>query len=411
MRRRDLLAAAAVTGASAAWAGSSRAAGEASVRIGMIQPMSGGLAAYATEGQPAFDYMIRKINAEGGIKALGGAKIEIALADDASQPSRTASEARRLVTEAGCKFLMGSMLSGQMLAVTPVVDELKIPTLSIWAGGVKSPYMFSLGFPYDRGYADTMSSFITFLAKQKGFKISTVATAYSNYEAGQQVNNFLKPKLTAAGFKIVGDVPLDTKAQDQTAAAILLRSMKPDVVTGLVTPRDGILLQQARFNLSAYDSLYVGGTGGYTDLSLWKDLGREIGTKTLTRNLFGMTGFSAGAKLDSIQAIVKELNGADLKVPIGQAAIQAAQAARVLQATLEGSGGSTEPDALLKSLTAVKIPLGDPRLYLAKPEGLSFGPDRMLQDGSALFIQWTPEQTQEVVFPTQFAQVDPRPRS
>ena len=227
MRRRDLLASAAAVGLTGLMPREIFAADEKTVKIGMIQPMSGSYAAYATEGQPAFDYVIRKINAEGGIKALGGAKIEIVLADDASQPSRTATEARRLVTEAGCKFLTGSMLSNQMQAVTPVVDELKIPTLSIWAGGVKSASMFSLGFPYDRGYAQTMADFVKFLAKEKGFKIENVATVYSNYEAGQQVNNFLKPKLTEAGFKIVGDVPLDTKAQDQTSAVLLLRSMKP----------------------------------------------------------------------------------------------------------------------------------------------------------------------------------------
>ncbi len=410
MRRRDLLAGAAATGL-AALSRETFAADEKTVKIGMIQPMSGSYAAYATEGQPAFDYIVRKINAAGGIKALGGAKIEVVLADDASQPSRTATEARRLVTEVGCKFLTGSMLSNQMQAVTPVVDELKIPTLSIWAGGVKSTSMFSLGFPYDRGYAQTMADFVKFLAKEKGFKINNVATVYSNYEAGQQVNNFIKPKLTEAGFKIVGDVPLDTKAQDQTSAVLLLRSMKPDLAVGLVTPRDGILLHQARFNLSAYDIIFAGGTGGFTDLSLWKDLGKDIGTKVLTRNLFGMTAFSPGAQLESIQAIVKELTDAKLGVPIGQAAIQAAQAARVVQAMLEGSGGSMESDALLKSLAAVKIPLGDPNLYLAKAGGIAFGPDRMLSDGSAMFIQWTPEQTQQVVFPSKFAQVDPRPKS
>ena len=409
MRRRDVLTAATAAGAAAALPGRLRAQGAKTVKIGMIQPMSGGLAAYATEGQPAFNHVVKKINESGGIKSMGGARIEIVLADDTSQPARTAAEARRLVTESGCVMLMGSILSGQMLALTPVVDELKIPTLSIWAGGVKSPYMFSLGFPYDRGYAETMASFIAFLAKEKGFKIATVATAYSNYEVGEQVNHFLKPKLQAAGFKIVGDVPLDTKAQDQTSAMVLLRSMKADVVTGLVTPRDGILLHQARFNLSAHGSLYVGGTGGYSDYSLWKDLGPEIGTKVLTHNLFGMTGFSAGARLDSIQAIVKELDAAKLGVPIGQAAIQAAQAARVLQLTLE-KAGSTEPEALLKALAATEIPYGHPDLYLAKRGGLTFGPDRMLADGSALMIQWKPDQTQEVVFPSQFAQVEPRPR-
>ncbi|MGR9922022.1 hypothetical protein ACUOHO_26940, partial [Escherichia coli] len=92
------------------------------------------------------------------------------------------------------------------------------------------------------------------------------------------------PKLLAAGLQIIGEVPLDTKAQDQTAAMVRIRSFKPDVVTGLVTPRDGILLHQARFNLNYHDSLFVGGTGGYSDFSLWKELGQDIGASVLTRN-------------------------------------------------------------------------------------------------------------------------------
>lgn len=200
MNRREVLAGA-VTAGLVARTTRGRAAEAKPVRIGMVQPMSGGLAAYAAEGQPVFSYMIKKINEGGGIKALGGAPIEVVLADDSSQPFRSASEARRLVTEAGCVMIVGSILSAQMLAMTPVMDELQVPALSIWAGAVKSPWMFSLGFPYDRGYAATLSSFIEFLKKERGFKIETIATAYSNYEAGQEVNTALKAKLQATGFK------------------------------------------------------------------------------------------------------------------------------------------------------------------------------------------------------------------
>ncbi len=77
----------------------SAGAAEPAIRIGMVNSMSGGLAAYAQEGQPAFEYIIKKINAEGGIKSKGGARIELVLADDTSQPARTAAEARRLITE------------------------------------------------------------------------------------------------------------------------------------------------------------------------------------------------------------------------------------------------------------------------------------------------------------------------
>jgi branched-chain amino acid transport system substrate-binding protein len=306
-------------------------------------------------------------------------------------------------------LLTGTILSAQMLALTPVLDELKMPTLSVWAGGSQSDYMFSLGYPYDRGYAQTIHDFVISLRDDSKFAIKTAVMGYSNYEAGQQVNKFLVEKLKASGVEIIGEAALDIRAQDQTAAMIRIRSLKPDIVAGLVTPRDGILLHQARYNLNYHGSIFCGGTGGYTDLSLWKDLGPEIGKAVLTRNLFGMTGFSAGAKIDSMQKIIAELRDVARLDKIGQGAIQYAQAARVLQQILENAA-SLQNDALLDAFKKVNVPFGDPNLYVAKPKGLQFAPDRLLKDGSAMFIQWTPEQDQQVVFPKEFAQVPPRPR-
>jgi len=385
------------------------AAGPA-IRVGVVNSMSGSLAAYAQEGQPALEYIINKINAEGGIKSKGGAKIELVLADDTSQPARTAAEARRLITEEKVQLLTGTILSAQMLALTPVLDELKVPTLSIWAGGAASEYMFTLGYPYDRGYAQTMHDFLVSLRDDSKFKIKTAVMGYSNYEAGQQVNKFLTEKLKASGIDVIGEAPLDTRAQDQTSAMIRIRSLKPDVVVGLVTPRDGILLHQARYNLNYHGSIFCGGTGGYTDLSLWKDLGPEIGKAVLANNLFGMTGFSPGAKIDSMQKIIAELRDVAKLDRIGQGAIQYAQAGRVLQQVLETSA-SLQSDALLDAFKKVNIPFGGPNLYVAKPKGIQFADDRLLKDGSAMFIQWTPEQSQQVVFPKEFAQTAPRARA
>ncbi len=382
----------------------------ATIRIGLIQSLSGNLSAYAQEGQPAIDYLVGKINAAGGIKSMGGAKIEMILADDASQPARTAAEARRLITEEKVALLVGTILSAQMLAITPVLDEFKMPALSIWAGGSRSDYLYSIGFPYDRGYAQSMHDMVVWLREGQGFKLKSVVPAYSNYEAGQQTNKFLTEKLKASGFEILGELPLDTKAQDQTAAMIRLRSLKPDLVTGLVTPRDGLLLHRARYDLGYHASLFVGGTGGYSDLSLWKDMGPDIGQAVLTRNLFGMTGFAPGAKMASMQAIVRELREEAKLTLIGQAAIQAAQAVRIAQRALEAAA-SPEPTRIHQALAGVRIAPGEADLYIAKPRGIAFGPDRMLIDGSAMFIQWQPDRSQEVVYPAEFAQATPRARS
>src|SRR5512140_3462008 len=90
-RRFGIGASGLVLGSIAAPFVSRAGAAESTIRIGVVNSMSGGLAAYAQEGQPAFEYIVKKINAEGGIKSKGGAKIELVLADDTSQPARTAA--------------------------------------------------------------------------------------------------------------------------------------------------------------------------------------------------------------------------------------------------------------------------------------------------------------------------------
>ena len=369
--------------------------------------MSGSLAAYAQEGQPAFEYVIKKINAEGGIKSKGGATIELLLADDTSQPARTAAEARRLITEEKVQLLTGTILSAQMLALTPVLDELKMPTLSVWAGGSQSDYMFSLGYPYDRGYAQTIHDFVISLRDDSKFAIKTAVMGYSNYEAGQQVNKFLVEKLKASGVEIIGEAALDMRAQDQTAAMIRIRSLKPDVVVGLVTPRDGILLHQGalqpqlprQYFLRRHRRLF-----GFVAVEGSRAGNRQGCTHQQSVRHDRLQSWS---KVDSMQKIIAELRDVAKLDRIGQGAIQYAQAGRVLQQVLE-SAASLESDALLDALKKVNIPFGDPKLYVAKPKGIQFAADRSLKDGSAMFIQWTPEQSQEVVFPKEFAQTAPQ---
>ncbi len=379
------------------------------IKIGVIQPMSGSYSSYAQEGEPVFEYVIEKINAQGGIRSMGGARIELLLADDASQPSRTAAEARRLVSQHDVALITGTILSGQMLALVPVLDELKVPTLSMWAAGSRSPYVFAMGFPYDRGYAQTMADFAEWLVKEKGFKLKTAAMVYSNYEAGQQVNRHLVERLKAKGFTVIGEAPLDVKAQDQTAALVRLRALKPDFTGGLVTTRDGELFLKARHDLNYHDTLFIGGTSGFADPLLWKDLGPEAASSVLTRSLFAMTSFSPDADVPAIRALVKELKEAKvLKGEVSQGAIQGAQVARLIQRVLE-LAGSTDRDRIMEAFRKVRIPPGDPDLYLLKPGGLSFADDRLLADGSAVIVQWTADHRQQVVYPPAFATAEPRP--
>lgn len=376
------------------------------IRIGVLNSMTGSLASYGQEGQPAFEYLIGRINAGGGIKSKGGAKIELVPADDASQPAKAAEEARRLIVQEGVQLLVGSIQSVQMIALAPVLAELKVPALSVWGGGSESDYIYSLGYPFDRGTAQNIHDLIMFLGKERGFPMKTAVMAYSDYEGGQRVNEFLVKRLKDSGIEIAAEVPLDPKASDHTAQMRKIAAIRPDTVAGLVTPRNGVMLQRARFEAEYKGSVFCSGLG-YSDLSMWRELGPDIGKAVLANHVFGMTAFSPGAKITAMKNVAAELSAAGLS-RVGQGAIQFAQAARIVQRILEHARDLDTP-ALLSSFKSLDIPRGDPDLYLAKPKGLRFASDRLLEDGSAMFVRWTAEQTQQVVFPKEFAEILPTP--
>ncbi len=377
-----------------------------SVSIGVVQPLSGAFSAYGEESQAGFKFIIDEVNAAGGIKSLGGARINIIVADDASNPGKASTATRRLMGQEKVPLVVGSILTSEMAAISPVADQFKIPVLSMFAGGTNSPYLYTMGFAYDKGYAANFAGFIGYLNKEGNANIKTAVLAGSNYEAGQAVDKALEPRLTQAGIKVLGSVPLDQRATDLNSSVTKIDALHPDVVVGLVTSKDGIALHRARFAMNS-SLLFVGGTGGYSDPALWENLGGAIARKVLTKDMFGLTGFSTNAKQQHLKDFLEKVKAAKLDVPIGQNFVQGAQAAWVVVRALEGAG-SAKPDAILTALGKVNIKPDDSQLYLAKVGGVKFDESRFMVDQGGLFIQWNEDGTQDVVWPAEFASRKPR---
>ncbi|MGD8846608.1 MAG: ABC transporter substrate-binding protein, partial [Desulfobacteraceae bacterium] len=77
------------------------------VKIGNIIPLSGPSATVGQQGKQAREMAVEEINAAGGIKSLGGAKLELIFADSESKPEKGVSEAERLINTAKVHVLTG----------------------------------------------------------------------------------------------------------------------------------------------------------------------------------------------------------------------------------------------------------------------------------------------------------------
>ena len=78
------------------------------VNVGVIMPLSGANAQFGINSRNGIELVADEINAAGGIKALGGAKINLIVADATSTPTTAGTVAQRLITQNDVTAMLGA---------------------------------------------------------------------------------------------------------------------------------------------------------------------------------------------------------------------------------------------------------------------------------------------------------------
>ena len=149
--RRKFLATSALGAATVAMPSVLRAAGTP-VKLGVLHPVTGALAYSGTQGRLGATLAIDEINAAGGIKALGGAKIDAVLGDAQSTPAGGTAEVEKM-NSAGVACIVGGYASSICLATTQAAARYDLPYVvdvgvadSIVTRGLKNTFRFGPGF-------------------------------------------------------------------------------------------------------------------------------------------------------------------------------------------------------------------------------------------------------------------------
>src|SRR3981081_2147801 len=101
------------------------------VNIGVVLPLSGANAQFGVNSRNGIELVADQINKAGGIKALGGAKIELVVADATSTPTTAATVAQRLVTQNRVTAILGAFVSSLTIAISEVTERRDIPLLTM----------------------------------------------------------------------------------------------------------------------------------------------------------------------------------------------------------------------------------------------------------------------------------------
>jgi branched-chain amino acid transport system substrate-binding protein len=272
--RRSLLAGAVATGVGAA-VPRAASAQASQVNVGVILPLSGANAQFGINSRNGIELVADEINAAGGIRSLGGARINLIVADGTSTPTTAASVAQRLISQNEVVAILGAFASNLTIAIAEVTERRGIPLLTmsfadqITGRGFKNIFqVVSKASVIGRAQFD----FAVAIAKAAGEDVKRAAILYEDTAYGTSQANGLRAAAKEAGIQLVMDDAYPLGITDVTPLISKLRGSDAQMVFPVSYLNDSLLIirtmAQQQIGLPA-----VGGAAGYVIPDFVKGLG------------------------------------------------------------------------------------------------------------------------------------------
>jgi branched-chain amino acid transport system substrate-binding protein len=209
-----------------------RAQGSA-VKIGVLQPVTGALSYSGTQGRLGAMMAIEDINKAGGIKALGGAKIEAVAGDAQSTPAGGTAEVEKM-NSAGVACIVGGYASAICLATTQAAARYDLPYVvdvgvadSIVKRGLKNTFRFGPGFGV---IATTALENLVKINDAAGKPAKTVMIVHEDSLFGSGLAKLLNAQLPGKGFQVLETIPHPTPTRDFNNVVLKIKANNPDIV-------------------------------------------------------------------------------------------------------------------------------------------------------------------------------------
>ncbi|BDG59063.1 ABC transporter substrate-binding protein [Caldinitratiruptor microaerophilus] len=340
-------------------AGGGGAAKVAEVKIGNILPLSGPAAPLGELGKKARELAAEEINAAGGIKSLGGAKLKLIFADSQGKPQVGVAEAERLITQEKVSLLTGTYQSGVAIPVSEVAERYKVP---FFAPVPSDDSITQRGFKYLWRLADTsemrviaQSQFLDDLNKTQGAGLKTVYLIYENTAWGQGVAKSWKKYLPEKGFQIVGEEAYPQGSSDFTPLANKVKAANPDVVLLTSYVADASLLTNTFAEQKVTPKVFLGTSGGYSDPVYLKNTGENA------EYFFDVSSWETDVRRPHVQEINEKFQQKFGVLPSNEA-VKAYVAMYVIKDVLERAG-SLEADKIRDAFNQTNITEGITQVY------------------------------------------------
>ena len=310
------------------------------IKVGAMIPLTGGGATVGESGQIAVELAVKNINAAGGI---AGRAIQLVIGDYQTEATVGVGEAKRLVFQEKIELLIGPTYSQVTLAVLPIQNEAKIPSVNV-SGSERltpevGPYAFSM-----LANAEAQSKVMVDYAV-KNMKVQSAAIFSDVGAQAKTAVEAIKAELAARNVKLAGVQEYQYRQTDMTPQLLALRRGAPDVILLFTSNGEDTGNMIKSLNELGWNVKVVGSFGATFSGPALKIAGKDAYKNTVAVNYKGFSYCPSEPTPKSFQDFVASVKAfkpeAFERQPLAYLSLWY-DAVYVLKAAVEGTGGKTD---------------------------------------------------------------------
>jgi branched-chain amino acid transport system substrate-binding protein len=253
------------------------------LRIGVLHPVTGALAYSGQQCREGAQMAIEDINQAGGIKSLGGAKLEALLGDAQSTPQAGAAEIEKM-NEAGVSAVVGAFASAICLATTQAAAKYGLPHVvdvgvadQIVERGLKNTFRFGPGY---KKCAEIAVANLHVLNTAAGKPARTVMIIHEESLFGSGTAQLLARELPGYGYEVKEVIKHANPTRDFNNIVLRMKAVNPDIVIPANYYNEYALLvrtmQQQKVTPKAIYSVLGGAASSYKFVKEFPDAANGI---------------------------------------------------------------------------------------------------------------------------------------
>lgn len=263
-RRRIVVSGAAMAGALAA----PRIAGAQArpVRIGLLHPVTGFVAYSGAQSRLGAQLAIDEVNAAGGIRSMGGARLEPVLGDTQAKVEVGVAEVEKM-NESGVAAIVGCFQSAIVLATTQAAAKYGIPYVVdvgasdlITSRGLKNVFRLKPGFGK---CVDEAIKALDGINGGAGKVAKSAVIVHESSEFGTGTAKLIADRLPGINIEVKEVIKHDNPTRNFDNVALRIRSLRPDILMMSNYQNEYVLLartlHQQRVDLAGMFSVLGGG--------------------------------------------------------------------------------------------------------------------------------------------------------